>query len=390
VNNTQRTRITNRGAQVIAVCLILACSLAAADKKKSKQQQGPPPVDITKLVWPQPPQTARFRFVTQVSGELDLIGKVKKTSWLEKVTGVSVEEAERPRLIKPYGVAVDSKGRIFVADSGARKVFIFNLETKEMDAIGDKAPAMLKIPLGIAIDRDDRVFVSDSELRRITCFDAQGSVLAMFGEDKLDRPTGLAVDNELRRLYVADAKAGRIHIYDLDSFQHLSSWTSKAPGEVDPVGTLGTPTNIAVDADGLVYVVDTIPNRVEVFDPSGDLVFAFGEQGDRAGKFLRPKGIAVDRDGHIYVADAQFNNVQVFTPKGQPLIAVGRFGIQPGQFGLMAGVTVDRFDRVIITDQLPARIEVLRYVTDAQAGAADKNKGQTAGDPRDGKAQSMR
>jgi len=86
----------------------------------------------------------------------------------------------------------------------------------------------------------------------------------------------------------------------------------------------------------------------------------------------RPKGIAIDSDGHVYVADAQLNRMQAFSPEGTALISVGSTGYGPAQFQLMAGLTIDRFNRIIIVDQEPARIEIFRYITDAEAEAAKK------------------
>lgn len=358
---------------VAALCLVLLGSATAGDKKK--QERKPAPVDITKLAWPPPPQEPRVRFAMQATGETDLSGKKKKSGWLERVAGVSIEESERAKLGKPYGVAVDSKGLVYVADTALRAIFIFDLEKKEIRLLGDRPPARLSVPIGVAIDKDDRLFVSDSTLNVITCFNPAGEVVSVFGEDILKGPAGIAVDNELRRLYVAEPKQARVAIFDLDRFTLAGEWKSRQATERDPVNVLGTPTNLAVDADGLVYVVDTIPNMVEIFDPEGNLVRYFGEQGDRPGKFMRPKGIAVDRDGHIYVADAQFNNIQVFTPLGQPLMAIGRFGFDPGQFGLVTGLAMDHLNRLVVTDQMPARIQVLRYVTDAEAAAAQKPVG---------------
>ena len=342
-----------------------------------------PPVDVTRLVWPPPPEPARIAYLTQVMGERDLLGvKLKKPGWLERAAGITVQDEERPMLKRPYGVAVDSKGLIYVADSGQQKVFVFDLEKKKLTFRGDKPPAHLGLVIGVAIDDKDRLFVSDAQAHQITCFDVSGNMVAVFGGDKLDRPAGMAVDNDLRRLYVADVTGTRLAIFDLDTLKFARYINSQAPSKEEPHGILGTPTNVAVDPDGLVYVVDTIPNRVEVFDTDGNYVRGFGEEGNTAGKFARPKGIAIDSDGHVYVADDEFNNFQIFTPEGQVLMAVGYFGPQPGQFLLLTGLAFGKQNRLVATDGGPVpRIEVFRYITDAEVQAAkDKApKNESAG-----------
>jgi DNA-binding beta-propeller fold protein YncE len=177
------------------------------------------------------------------------------------------------------------------------------------------------------------------------------------------------VDNDLRRLYVADIKAARLAIFDLDSLKFIRFINNKAPSREEPHGILGTPTNVAIDPDGLVYVVDTIPNRVEIFDTDGNYVRGFGEQGNVPGKFARPKGIAIDSDGHVYVADDEFNNIQVFTSEGQVLMAVSHFGAQPGQFLLLTGLAFDQHNHLAATDAM-GRVELFQYITEEEVAGS--------------------
>ena len=388
-------RKITRTALLGMLCLILVPAVCAGQKVTVRAKHKippPPPVDPSKLVWPLPPQIARIRYIQEAIGQRDVEGiKKKKAGWLERVAGVTVQNEELPRLKKPYGVAVDSKGLIYVADEAQQKVLVFDLEKKHLAFRGDKAPAHFQLAIGVAIDDKDRLFVSDSVLHQVTCFDAKGDFLSVFGSEKLLRPVGMAVDNDLRRLYVADIQGARLAIFDLDTYQFVRYINSQAPSKEEPHGFLGTPTNVAVDPDGLVYVVDTIPNRVEVFDTDGNYVRGFGEQGRRAGNFARPKGIAVDSDGHIYVADNEFNTFQVFTPEGQPLLAVGHFGPQPGEFMLLTGLVFDNQNRLVATDAGPIpRIEVFRYVTDAEAKLAEEKMAKGEGEKSGSKSEAMK
>ncbi|MBV9087461.1 MAG: 6-bladed beta-propeller, partial [Acidobacteriaceae bacterium] len=133
------------------------------------------------------------------------------------------------------------------------------------------------------------------------------------------------------------------------------------------------PTNLAVDPDGLLYVVDTYLNHITVFDTDGEYVRTIGSIGDGPGQFMRPRGIALDSDGHIYVTDAMFQKFQILTAEGQPLLPVGQYGAQPGQLSVPAGIAVDKYNRIIVADQGNRRIQVFHYVPDSEA-AADKAK----------------
>jgi sugar lactone lactonase YvrE len=354
------------GALAASLILVLLPSAWAGSKKKVA-----PEVDISTLIWPAPPDQPRIRYIGQYIGELDLLGKKQvKGGMLERIAGVTITPEERPRLGKPYGVAVDSKGLVYVADTAQSVVFVFDLANKKLEYRGDKAPATILMPIGVAVDEEDRLFVSDSKLHQITCFGPKGNVAGVFGADDLQRPAGMAVDNPLRRLYVADVAGQRIAVFDLDSFKLLHYFAEYKDKDADRTGALTNPNSIAIDPDGLIYVTDAIIPRVSVYDTDGNFVRVWGKRGDGPGMFGRPKGIAIDADGHVYVADALVNRLQVFSPEGEPLLSFSGNGWGPGQFMLMAGLAIDSQNRIIAVDQMPARIEVFHYITDAEAAAA--------------------
>jgi DNA-binding beta-propeller fold protein YncE len=132
-----------------------------------------------------------------------------------------------------------------------------------------------------------------------------------------------------------------------------------------------------VDADGNVYVTDTLNDRVEIFDADGNFISTFGKNGDGPGFFERPKGIAVDGDGHIWVADEVQDRLQVFDKDGHLLTYVGyKHGELPGQFQALVGVAVDKQNRVFTTEQFPGRLQEFQYISDAQAEAEKQHQAE--------------
>ena len=368
-HKTWRT-IASLQTAVLAASLILVLlpSAWASGKKKPVPQ-----VDTSTLIWPPPPDQPRIRYLNQYVGELDLMGKKQvKGGMLERIAGVTITPEERPRLGKPYSVAVDSKGLVYVTDTAQSNVFVFDLVNKKLEFRGDKAPATIMMPIGVAVDEEDRLFVSDSKLHQITCFGPKGNVEGVFGADDLLRPAGMAVDNPLRRLYVADVAGKRIAVFDLDSFKLLRYFAEIKDKDADRTGALTNPNSIAIDPDGLLYITDAVVPRVFVYDTDGNFVRVWGKRGDGPGMFARPKGIAIDQDGHVYVADSVLNRLQVFSSEGKPLLSFSGNGWGPGQFMLMAGLAIDSQNRIIAVDQMPARIEVFHYITDAEAAAASQ------------------
>ena len=298
----------------------------------------------------------------------------RKPRLLDKLTGTKTVE-EKLELRKPYGITTDKRGRIYAADTELKVVFVIDPVARVVERREGNSRAPLQLPVGVAVDSEDRLFVSDAELHSLVCFNTSGQPIAHFGTSVLGRPGGIAIDRQRDKLYVADAKLSRIAVFDVGSLKFLGYYgVPSKPGTHDN-GTFFAPTNVAVDRKGMIYVSDTWNYRVQILDPAGHFVRAFGAQGDRPGEFIRPKGIAVDSEGHIYVADAEFNNFQILSPDGQPLLAVGSLGVEPGQFALVAGLYIDSKDQIYTTEMFHGRIQVFQYLT--QSGSANE-KGVSA------------
>lgn len=364
----------------VGLLLLLMGGLASWAGEAQTKKTVPPSVTTEELVWPLPPATPRVRWVAQIADFSDVRGRVqKKRSWVDRIAGDRRLDEPVVRLQRPYGIAVDSQGRIYVADGYLRAVFLFDLAQHRIETRGGAGRANLALPVGVALDAQDRLFVSDSFKHSITCFAPDGKVLTQFGNDELERPSGIAIDRKRQRLYVADAKAHRIAVFHTETFafeRYIGS--PSTPGVGEP-GRFAAPTNVAVDPQGNLYVADTWNHRVQVLDRRGRFLRAFGTHGTAPGSFVRPKGIAVDSQGHVYVADAEFNNFQIFTSEGQPLLAVGRLGADRGEFTLIAGLFIDAQDRVYTTEQEGGRVQIFQYLPQAPAAnpkEVDQTKNQ--------------
>ncbi|MFZ0479401.1 MAG: SMP-30/gluconolactonase/LRE family protein [Terriglobales bacterium] len=363
---------------------------ASADKKKkdttpATEAIGPHkfPFDPTKLVWPNPPSIARVKWLDYFAGQkIDYTEATtkQKASWMDRLAGAqSQQDKFNPKtfpyqLLRPYGIAIDSKGLVYVGDQKVGGVFIFNTETRDTELIRNGSEAHFKLINGLAIDDDDRLFVADGQMHRILIFNPKHDVIGQISEGLSD-PVGLAIDTSNRFLYVADTQLDLVLVYDVDSYKLLrhigtpgKNHFSTAPGD------FAGPQGVAVDKDGNVYVTDTMNDRVEIYDADGGFISTFGKNGDGPGFFARPKGIAIDADGHIWVADEVQDRVQVFNSEGQVLTYIGTgHGNLPGQFKALVNVAIDKKNRVFTTEQYPGRMQVFRYVTDTEA-AAEKTR----------------
>ena len=278
------------------------------------------------------------------------------------------------QLLGPYGMAVDSKGRLYVADQKVGAIFIFNTETKETEMIRNGFEAHFGLINSVAVDDDDRIFVSDGKLGKVMVFNAKHQVQDQI--KGLVDPVGLAIDKENRLLYVVDTQQDQVLVYDADTLKPLRKiGTAGKKHTLTTPGDFALPTDVAVDKDGNIYVTDTLNWRVEIFDAEGKFISQFGKHCDAIGCFERPKGIAVDSDGHIWVVDTGLSLVQAYDRDGALLGYVGGPGRLLGQFNDPVGVFIDQNNRMFVSEQYPwGRVQQFRYITDAEAEQLKKEK----------------
>ena len=384
------------GHAILAVLIVFALALASpnsafADKKKKKKTdadaqqktQQKLPFDTSKLVWPSPPSIARVKYLDYYAGmKIDYTADTtkKKATWMDRLAGGKSNEEKFSvknfpfQLLGPYGIAIDSKGLVYVADQKVGAIFIFNTETRDVQLIRNGYEAHFGWINGLAIDDDDRLFVSDGKNHRVLIFNPKHEIESQITEKLVD-PVGLALDTENRVLYVVDTQQDQVIAFDADSLKELRRIGTGGKNHwLTTPGDFGGPQGVALDEDGNVYVTDTMNNRVEIFDAGGKFISEFGRHCDGPGCFARPKGIAVDRDGHIWVADTMNDTLQVFNKEGQLLTYLGGHGHYPGQFEALVGVAIDKKNRVFTTEQYPGRMQMFRYITDEEAAVEKKRQ----------------
>jgi DNA-binding beta-propeller fold protein YncE len=318
----------------------------------------------------QPPRNlpAQLEWVGSVHNAADVIGKQSRFKWLMKKI-VGLDDRERAMLV-PYGIAVDSKGRMLVVDTRARLVHMFDAQNHKYKVISAPRGDPFASPIAIALDGKDQIYVSDSVRSRIFVFNSEGKFLRTLGalsksESIFKRCTGMAIDRKRDRLYVVDTTAMKVIVLGLDGkvVQRI--------GErgLEP-GKFNFPTQIAVAPDGTFWVVDSLNFRVQHFDPEGKVLNGFGRLGDSLGEFDKAKGIGLDSHGNVYVVDGYRDRVQVYTPEGRFLFFFGHTGGSEGQFYLPSGIAVDDEDRIYVADSYNRRVQVFHLRPDAKLAPA--------------------
>lgn len=323
---------------ILGLGLLSSCASTVSEKPK---------ID---LVWPLPPDEPRVQYVDTIMSTSDLGRKMGISETLfgeENVEGFT----------RPYGVAVDKQGRIYVTDVG--RVIMFDLKNKNHELIGvDAGLGRLRTPIGIAVISDGRLFVTDTADDRVYVY-LNGKFSAALGQTgEFESPSGVAVDEKQGLIYVADTRKHLVSVYSLNNYAKLRTIGSRGT----EAGEFNFPTNIAVDQEGKLYVVDTANFRVQIFDRDGKFLRSIGKLGDMPGSLARPKGIDIDSEGHIYIIDTAFQNFQIFDQEGNILLIVGEAGTAPGRFLLPAGLTIDDEDRIYVVDQIPGSVQIFQYL----------------------------
>jgi DNA-binding beta-propeller fold protein YncE len=265
---------------------------------------------------------------------------------------------ETTSMLKPVALAKNSAGLLAVADPGIPTVHFFQLIGRRYWRLEEDLRLRIRSPVGVVVDDSGRVYVADSLANRVFVFDRGRDLIGEIGVGVLGRPTGLALSPAQDRLYVVDTGDCRIVIFDLKG-RKLDEFGRRggAPGEFN------APTYITVAPGGSLAVSDSLNFRVQTFESDGSPKAVFGEPGDGAGSFARPKGIAVDSGGRLYVVDAAFENVQIFEPDGTLLLAFGGPGTENGEFVLPTGLFLDSTDTIWMADSFNKRVQIFRLLT---------------------------
>ncbi len=230
------------------------------------------------------------------------------------------------QLMSPRSVTTDKDGNIYVVDNWNHRIEKFSQDGKFLLTIGKKgspkgyneAKGQFLYPYGIAVDSKGYIYVSDFNQNRIHKFDSAGKFVMMWGTEgrqdgQFSKPAGLAID-KTDRLYVADLGNDRVQAFRSDdtgkkmNFDGKWGETGKDPGQLD------RPYNVGVDAQGDVYVVEMGNHRLQKFTASGKLVFVSGKWGEGENDLNCPIAVAVGADKAIYISDLGNNRILKWTP----------------------------------------------------------------------------
>jgi DNA-binding beta-propeller fold protein YncE len=274
------------------------------------------------------------------------------------------------KLQRPIGVFVD-QGNVYVADSAARIVEVFDLQGNYKRSIGASETV---IPLNVARNpRNNEIWVTDRRLRAIVRFNQAGKFLGYFDphlpKDQLPQFNSQGIEWEPvalcfapdGTLYVTDIlKAHRLLIFNPDGTFKRSIGNTGMVDDASKAPTMFQFPNGVVWHKGLVYVTDSNNRRIQVFDSDGNFKQLIVTQGlprgiDFLQRFPGDKPTTLDR---MVVVDTLSHFCTIWTTKGDKILSFGEEGILDGQFSYPDGVSVGPNNRIYVADTSNGRVQV--------------------------------
>lgn len=211
-------------------------------------------------------------------------------------------------LVTPYGVAVDTDGRIHVGElrTGLLKVFSpGGVLADEIDL--SRTMGRTVSPGRITLGGDGRIYVADLTGNEILVLNARGDFQRAVGRFDYLQKAGTSNDG---RIVGVSAQGKAVRIFDdngtlLRSFGDHGDKTDR---------NMSFPTGFAVDAKGRIWIADPFQHRLKVFSLGGEFLFNFGrlEETTESGGFFFPVDLCFGEKGELFVLEKGAERIQVF------------------------------------------------------------------------------
>ncbi len=322
----------------ISIFLLLTLSLEAVQTKK--------------LVWPSPPDEPRIEFINSIRDYKDTgVEKGFFTKVYDFIMGEDISV-----ISSPFGLHVDDE-KIYITDITSKSIHVFDKNDYDKVKIEGSDKETFLYPVDIVTDKRGNIYVSDALRAKVYVFEEDGEYQFSIKPKELQRPVGIAVNNDKERLYIVDALASKIHITDLKG-KFVKSIGSKGLAG----GEFNRPTFIDIAQDGKLYISDSMNHRIQILDSEGRYIHSFGKLSQNIGGFGNPRGIALDSNENIYVTDTMYNTIQIFNKKGELLMVFGNYGFRDGEFSLPEDISITSDNEIYISDTNNKRLQLFKLL----------------------------
>ena len=204
-------------------------------------------------------------------------------------------------------------------------------------------------------------------------FDSTGNFILKFGNKdakpsdelgKFDNPRHVAVDKNLKYVYVVDSKNNRIQKFDING-----TFVESIGKLGNKIGEFDLPTTIEIDSKNNFIINERGNERIQKFDSQWNPILMWGSKGGGNNQFCHIEHIAVDKYDNVYVTDPQEDpecshqpRVLKFDSNGNFITKWGSYGQDVGQFRVPEHLAVDSEGRVYVSDLKNENIQVFEPI----------------------------
>ena len=267
-------------------------------------------------------------------------------------------QAASAQLNRPYGVALDGSGNVYIADKDNNRIrkvdssgvitTVVGSGTYGCSGVGGQAAsAQLRHPEDVALDGSGNLYIANSRCHRVSKVDSSGRITNFAGTGhiriggdgsegdggpatsaRVEWPNDIALDGS-GNLYISQYKHDRIRKVDsagiITTFALGDNDSPSGDGGPAIAALLNRPSDVAVDGAGNLYFVDSADNQARKVDSAGIITTVAGtgtagSSGDGGpateAQLSLPFGVAVDRAGNLYVADLGNHRVRKVDSSG--------------------------------------------------------------------------
>jgi sugar lactone lactonase YvrE len=260
--------------------------------------------------------------------------------------------AKQARLNYPWGIAVDANDNLYIADSDNHRIRKIDSNGTIITVAGSGVPgsqgdsgvatsAQLNLPNGVAVDKAGNLYISEAGNHVVRKVDVNTQTIfriaGTLGQAGFSGDGGRAVEailNNPKRVVVADdgvvyiTDKGNHRIRKIDTNGIITTIVGNGvasfggDGGQAPGAQLNSPSDIAIDKSGSLYIVDTNNHRIRRVNMATSIITTLaggvsGFNGDNgpalAAQFNTPDGIAISNEGHLLIADSKNNRIRMIT-----------------------------------------------------------------------------
>ena len=315
--------------------------------------------------------------------------------------------ATSAKLSAPTGVAVDSAGNLYIADTMNDRVrevsasgIIGTVAGGGTSGLGDGGPAtsaQLSAPSGLAVDGAGNLYIADTGYNRVRRVSPNGTINTVAGAGsasywgdggpavsaQVSNPGGVFVDGA-GNLYIADMGNNRVRKVSASGIitTIAGSGTGGYSGDGGPATSaqLNAPQGAAMDSAGNLYIADSGNNLVRKVSPDGIIAtvagnasccLPLGDGGPAAfAQLSAPQGVAVDSGGSLYIGENGAGRVRKVWPGGiiTTVAGTGSYGFSgdggaatEAQLSHLSGLALDSAHNLYIADYGNSRIRMVSF-----------------------------